>query len=169
MFSCSSSAVATKSKAYLIIYLTITIKKMKTTLKLILCAVAVTIFSAQCKAQGSHAQHVIDSLKITDGDEIKICKLYDDVVTEYMNEWQTYAAHNTKPTAAQSAEISKKFQAREQELKPQIEAFRKKVASNYPQMMNFVQFCSYESMRVYAIVTKYQGGMYKNYPTPANH
>jgi hypothetical protein len=142
---------------------------MKTPLKLILCAVAITAFSTQCKAQGSHAQHVIDSLKITDGDEIKICKLYDDVVTEYLTEWHDYFAHNTKPTQAQQAEISKKFQARQKEIQPQIDAFKKKTAADYPQLMNFVQFCNYESMRVYAVVSKYQQGALKGYGAAPNH
>ena len=145
-------------------------KKMKTQLKFLVCVLAGTIaVSTACKAQSSNASHIIDSLKITDADEIKICTLYDDVVTEYLKEWKQYTTNNTTPTAAQSAEINKKFQQKEKEIRPQIESFRKRIAANTPQLMNFVQFCQYESMRVYGVVSKYQQGMYKNYPVPANH
>lgn len=137
---------------------------MKTQLKFIVCVLAGTLaISTQCKAQPSHAKHVIDSLKITDPDEIKICTLYDDVVSEYLKEMKDFSTKNTRPTEAEQREIGKKFEEKEKEIRPQIESFRKRISANYPQMMNFVQFCSYESMRVVAIVSQYQKGLYKNH------
>jgi hypothetical protein len=145
-------------------------KTMKTLLKFMLCVLAGTIIlSTQCKGQGSNARHVIDSLKITDPDEIAICNLYDDAVSEYLKELKAYTTGNNKPTQAQTQEVNKRFQEKEKEIKPQIEAFKKKVAANYAQLMNFVQFCSYESMRVMGGLSPYQKAMYKNYGAPANH
>lgn len=151
---------------------------MKTELKIILCLVTVILFfSTISKAQSgsTDAKHIIDSLKITDADEIAICNLYDDAVTEYLTELKAYTTNGAKPTAAQSAEVSKKFQEREKELKPQIESFRRKIAANYPQLMNFAYFCNYESMRIYGGMmpangmSPYSKGAYQGSPVPANH
>jgi hypothetical protein len=143
---------------------------MKTTLKFLLCILAAFAVSTQCKAQSAIAQHLIDSLKITDSDELAICKLYDDAVTAYLTEWKQYTSNGTKPTQAQSQALNKKFQDRQKEIKPQIESFRKKVASNYQQAINFSQFCSIEAMRVYGTMyPNLKGGYPGGYPTPANH
>ncbi len=142
---------------------------MRTTLKFVLFILCTIAISTQCKAQlSASGQHVIDSLKITDPDEVAICKLYDDAVTEYLTELKQYTANGAKPTQAQTQAVSKKFHDREQAIKPQIESFKKKVASNYPQLMNFVQFCTFESMRVLGAMG-YKNGAYPNYPVPANH
>lgn len=142
---------------------------MRTTLRFILCIISTITISTQCKAQlSTGGQHVIDSLKIADPDEVAICKLYDDAVTEYLTEMQQYTANGARPTQAQTQAVSKKFHDREQAIKPQIESFKKKLASNYPQLMNFVQFCRYESMRVVGAMG-YKNGAYPNYPMPAGH
>ena len=148
------------------------VKKMKTTLNFILCILGTIAISAQCKAQSggsATAQHLIDSLKITDPDEIAICKLYDDAVTTCLTELKQYTSGGAKPTQAQTQAINKKFQDREKEIRPQVESFRKKVASNYQQLMNFSQFVNYETMRVYGSMYPNQKGGYPNYPMPANH
>ena len=145
---------------------------MKTTLKFILCVLGAIAISAQCKAQSggsATAQHLIDSLKITDPDEIAICKLYDDAVTTCLTELKQYTSGGAKPTQAQTQAINKKFQDREKEIKPQVESFRKKIASNYQQLMNFSRFVNYETMRVYGSMYPNQKGGYPNYPMPANH
>jgi hypothetical protein len=143
--------------------------KMKTTLKFILCILGVIAVSTQCKAQPSNYQHLIDSLKITDPDELAICKLYDDAVNAYFTEWKQYTTNGTKPTQAQTQALSKEFHAREQAIKPQIESFKKKVASNYQVVMNFAQFCQIEAMRVYGSMYPNMKGMNPGYPPPANH
>jgi hypothetical protein len=143
-------------------------KKMKTTLKLIVCVFGAIAISTQCKAQSSNYRHLVDSLKITDPDELAICKLYDDAVTEYFTEWKQYTTNGTKPTPAQQQALNKKFQEREKEIKPQVESFRKKVGSNYQQAMNFAWFCSYEAMRI-ANSMGFKNGAYPGYPPSANH
>jgi hypothetical protein len=143
---------------------------MKTTLKLILCILGSIAISTQCKAQDSHYQHLIDSLKITDPDELAICKLYDDAVTTYFTELKAYTSNGSKPSQAQQQAIGKKFQEREKAIKPQIESFRRKAASNYQVVMNFAQFCQIEAMRVYGSLYPNMKGMYPGgYPTSANH
>jgi len=144
---------------------------MKTTLKLILCLLGIIAISTRCKAQGPSYQHLIDSLKITDPDELAICKLYDDAVTTYFTEYKQYTGNGAKPTQAQQQTINKQFQEREKAIKPQIESFRKKAASNYQVVMNFVAFCQIEAMRVYGSMYPNMKGMYPagGYPTQANH
>jgi len=141
---------------------------MKTTLKFILCLLGTIAITARCKAQDSKYQHLVDSLKITDPDELAICKLYDDAVTAYFTEYKQYTTNGSRPTQAQSQALSKKFHDREQEIKPQIESFKRKVGSNYQQAMNFAMFCSYEAMRI-ANSMGFKNGAYPGYPTPANH
>jgi hypothetical protein len=144
---------------------------MKTTLKLIFCMAIGLAFSSQCKAQSTNYQHLVDSLKITDPDELAICKLYDDVITAYFTELKQYSSNGAKPTQAQQQTLNKDFQAREKALKPQIESFRKKAtASNYQLAMNFAQFCQIEAMRVYGSMYPNMKGMYPGgYPQPASH
>ena len=149
---------------------------MKTLTTFIICSlICVIFFSAPCKAQGGSAygKHLMDSLKITDPDEVAICNLYDDAVTEYFTLLKAYMANGSKPTNAQSNELNKKFQLRQKEIQPQIESFKKRVAGNYMVAMNFAQFCSIEVMRVYGGMgmSPYQKGAYPGYPmpTPASH
>jgi hypothetical protein len=141
---------------------------MKTALKLFLCILGVMAISSQCKAQDSKYQHLVDSLKITDPDELAICKLYDDAVTAYFTELKQYTTNGAKPTQAETQALGKKFRERQQEIKPQIESFKKKIGSNYQQAMNFAMFCSYEAMRI-ANSMGFKNGAYPNYPVPANH
>jgi hypothetical protein len=151
---------------------------MKTHIKFILCvAIGILFFSTASKAQGGSAstRRVIDSLKITDPDEIALCNLYDDAVTEYLTELKAYTTNGAKPTPAQSAEVSKRFQQKQKEIQPQIESFKRKVASNYAQLMNFVYFVNYETTRIYGGMmpqngmSPYSKGAYPGYPVPANH
>lgn len=144
---------------------------MKPLLKFTLCIIAGIVFiSTQCKAQSSNAKHAIDSLKITDADEIAICKLYDDAVTEYLKELKQYNSTGTKPTPAQMDAIGKEFKQRQKDIQPQIDNFKKKAtAANYQSMMSFAQFCSYESIRMSGAVMQYQKAVYKSAGTPASH
>ena len=148
---------------------------MKTQLKLSFCVLAiVTVVSTACKGQSgsataSHSRKVLDSLKITDADEIKICTLYDQVVTEYLSQMKELATSSTKPTAAQSADISKKYQQQVQSIQPQIDNFKKNLAANPQEAIKFAQFYSYEATRLYGGMSKYQQAIYKNSGVPANH
>jgi hypothetical protein len=145
---------------------------MKTTLKFILCILGAIAISAQSKAQSgvsSTAQHLIDSLKITDPDEVAICKLYDDAVTTSLAQYKQYMSGGAKPTQAQTQAINKHFQEAEKEIKPKVESFRKKAASNYQVLMNFTQFVQIETMKVYGAIYPNMRGAYPGYPAPANH
>ena len=141
---------------------------MKTALKLFLCILGAVAISTQSKAQDSKYQHLVDSLKITDPDELAICKLYDDAVTAYFTELKQYTTNGAKPNQAEMQALGKKLREHEQEIKPQIESFKKKIGSNYQQAMNFAMFCSYEAMRI-ANSMGIKAGAYPNYPVPANH
>jgi len=103
----------------------------------------------------------MDSLNITDPDEKKVCALYDDAITDYLTQVRTLAADTTKAAAAQRADLDKKYKEREQEIKPQVEAMRRKVAMNPGEAMKFMQFSVYESKRVMGIYAN----QLKNLPT----
>jgi gas vesicle protein len=146
---------------------------MKTQLKLSICVLAIiTVVSTACKGQpgsASKSNKVLDSLKITDADEIKICTLYDQVVTEYLNQMKELSTSGTQPTAAQAADISKKYQQQVKAIQPQIDSFKKNIAANPQEALKFAQFYSYEATRLYGGMSKYQQGIYKSYGVPANH
>jgi len=108
---------------------------------------------------------VMDSLNISDPDEKKVCALYDDAITDYLTQIKTLAADTSKAAAAQRAALDMKYQDREKEIKPQVEAMRRKVAMNPDEAMKFMQFSVYESKRVMAIYGDYTQKMLKNYPT----
>ena len=138
---------------------------MKTQLKLSLCVLAIiTVVSTACKGQtgsSSKSSKVLDSLKITDADEIKICTLYDQVVTEYLTQMKEVSAGG-KPTAAQAADISKKYQQQVKAIQPQIDSFKKNLAANPQEAIKFAQFYSYEAIRLYGGMSKYQQGIYNH-------
>jgi len=146
---------------------------MKTQLKLILFSLGViTLISTQCKAQtSSRAGKLIDSLKITNSDEIKICNLYDEVITDYVTHMKQWSAGNTKANAAEANELQKKYKEKMKDIQPQVDSFRKSVQGNYVEAMKFAQFCALEAQRVVGSMSQYQQAMYKAYgtPPPATH
>jgi len=121
-------------------------------------------------AASSKGNSVMDSLNITDPDEKKICALYDDVITDYLTNLKTLATDTTKAAAAKRADLDQKYKAREKEIQPQVEAWRRKVAMNPTEAIKFSQFSLYESKRVMGAASAYTQGMLKNLPTSApNH
>ena len=145
---------------------------MKTPILFILFVLSGVLFaSTNCKAQGSgsaYSQHLLDSLKITDADEIAVCNLVDDAVTESLTVWKAYCTNGAKPTQAQTDEVRKKFQQKLKELQPQIDSFKKKASGNYAQAMNFAQYCSIETMRIYSSIMPGMG-MRPGYPMPGGY
>ncbi len=148
---------------------------MKTQLKLIFFLLGVISFiSTQCKAQpatSSRASKLIDSLHITNSDEIKICNLYDEVITDYANAMKQWSTGNQKANAAQANELQKKYQQQMKDIQPQVDSFKKTVQGNYQEAMKFAQFCALEGQRIYGAMAQYQQGMYKAHGTsqPTTH
>ncbi len=116
-------------------------------------------------AVSSKGNSVMDSLNITDPDAKKICALYDDAVTDYMNNWKTLATDTSKEANDKRKALDAKWKQKEQEIKPQVEAWRQKVATNPAEAMKFAQFSAYESRRLMAIMADYEKAMMKNMPT----
>jgi len=152
---------------------------MKTLSKLSLFVLAVAaIIAVSCKGKpgsgsasaGSDVvasvkgNSVMDSLNISDPDEKKVCALYDDAITDYLKELKTLSADTSKAAAVQRADVDKKYQDKEKEIQPQIEAMRRKIALNPAEAMKFTQFSMYESKRVMGAVSTYEQGVLKNYP-----
>ncbi len=121
--------------------------------------------SAPAVAASAKGNSVMDSLNISDPDEKKVCALYDDAITDYLTQIKTLAADTSKAAAAQRAALDKKYQDREKEIKPQVEAMRRKLAMNPSETMKFMQFSVYESKRVMAVYGNYTQKILKNYPT----
>jgi hypothetical protein len=154
---------------------TFTTKKMKTLSNPGLYVLAVAaIFAASCKgktdssaASGSAAGaapasvqaakggSVIDSLQITDPAEVKLCKLYDDAVTEYMNRVQLALTDTSKVKSTDYTDIDKKFKDESEKLQPEIKNLQVTLTSNPVELMKFEKFSIYEGQRMAAIATKF--------------
>jgi hypothetical protein len=156
---------------------------MKTMLKLSLFALAgMAVIAVSCKSKsgssGSDAvsatnsttaasakgNSVMDSLNITDPDEKKICALYDDAITDYLTNIKTLISDTSAAAKLQRDELDKKWKAKEEAIKPQVEALQKRVAMNPGEAMKFAQYSMYESKRLMPIMMEYEKEMMKNMP-----
>jgi hypothetical protein len=159
---------------------------MKTILKLNLFVLAgIAIIAVSCKpksgssssdavsatnsttAASAKGNSVMDSLNITDPDEKKICALYDDAITDYLTNMKTLTSDTTSAAKAKREELDKKWKEKEEAIKPQVEAWRQKVAMNPSEALKFTQFSVYESKRLMGIMMEYEKNMLKNMPTAA--
>jgi len=152
---------------------------MKTSSKLSLFLLAmVAIIALGCKgksnssssavsetAASAKGNSVMDSLSITDPDEKKVCALYDDAITDYLKEFKSALTDTSKAANARREELDKKWQEKEKEIKPQVEALRIKMATVPAEATKFAQFSAYESQRLMSIVADYQKAMLKNLPS----
>jgi hypothetical protein len=117
---------------------------------------AAAIASASTSAQDAKGSSVIDSLQITDGDEIKVCKLYDDVVTEYTKRMQIALTDTSKLKTLDNSEIDKKFKEESEKLKPEMKDLQVKLSSNPVELMKFEKFSMYEAQRISSVAIKFQ-------------
>ena len=155
---------------------------MKTLLKLNLCLLSViALIAVSCKGKSGSASSsastpgaaaatakgttVMDSLNITDPDEKKVCALYDDAITDYLKEFKTALTDTSKAANARREELNKKWQAKEKEIQPQVEALRVKMLAVPAEATKFAQFSAYESQRLMGIMAEYQKAMLKNLPS----
>lgn len=150
--------------------------KNRSKLSLLLLAI-VAIIAAGCKGKSGSSSSgadavasakgnsVMDSLKITDPDEKKVCALYDDAITDYIKEFKAGIADTTKEADARREALDKKWHEKELAIKPQLEALRVKMATVPAEASKFVQFSTYESQRLMSIVADYQKAMLKNLPS----
>jgi hypothetical protein len=152
---------------------------MKTLSKLSLFLLAaVAIVAAGCKGKSSSSSSsasdaavsakgnsVMDSLSITDPDEKKVCALYDDAITDYIKEFKTSLTDTSKEANARRAELGRKWQEKEKEIQPQVEALRVKMTTVPAEAEKFAQFSAYESKRLMGVMAEYQKMMLKNLPS----
>jgi hypothetical protein len=117
---------------------------------------AAAIASAPTTAQAAKGNSVIDSLQITDGDEVKLCKLYDDVVTEYTKRMQIVLTDTSKLRTLDNSEIDKKFKEESEKLKPEMKDLQVKLSSNPVELMKFEKFSLYEAQRISSMAMKFQ-------------
>ncbi len=149
---------------------------MKTSLKLSLFLLAsVAIIAAGCKGKSNSSSStnsetavsakgnsVMDSLSITDPDEKKVCALYDDAITDYVKEFKSALTDTSKEANARREELDKKWEEKEKDLKPQVEALRVKMIAVPAEAAKFAQFSAYESQRLMGVMAEYQKAMMKS-------
>jgi len=107
-------------------------------------------------AQAANGSSVIDSLQITDAAEVKLCKLYDDAVTEYMKRVQTALTDTSKLKALENSAIDKKFKEESEKIQPEMKDLQVKLSSNPVELMKFEKFSMYEAQRMTSVALKFQ-------------
>jgi hypothetical protein len=122
-----------------------------------------TATSGSAASTASISNSVVDSLKITDPDEKKVCALYDECVTVYLDEMKALAADTGKLNSAQRTDIEKKYQDKVKALQPDIDRLQKSFQVNPMEAIKFASFSAYESRRIVAIVAVYEKSILKNY------
>jgi hypothetical protein len=152
---------------------------MKTLSKFNLCILAAAaIFAVSCKGKSASSSSssnsttavsakgnsVMDSLNITDPDEKKICALYDDAITDYLTNSKLLLSDTSKAAEAQRKALDEKWKAKEEAIKPQVQAWQQKVAMNPSEAVKFAQFSVYESKRLMSLMSIYQKNLMKNMP-----
>jgi len=160
---------------------------MKAQINLKLCVLmVVAIFIASCKgktgsgstagsgpasaaasgsgaAAASKSNSVIDSLSITDGDEKKVCTLYDECVTVYLDEMKALAADTSKLDSQERTAIEKKYEDKIKELQPQIDNLKKNFQVYPAEAFKFASFSAYESKRIMAVIPGYESAILKKF------
>ncbi|BAU55106.1 hypothetical protein [Mucilaginibacter gotjawali] len=160
---------------------------MKAQINLKLCvAIVICIFIAACKGKASSgstasstaaspaasgsvtanakkSNSVIDSLNITDADEKKVCTLYDECITVYLDEMKALAADTSKLDSQERNAIEKKYQDKIKELQPQIDNLKKNFQAYPAEAFKFASFSAYESKRIMAVLPGYESAILKKY------
>ena len=160
---------------------------MKPQINLKLCvAIFISVFIAGCKgktssgstagsgtaspaasgsvtANASKSNSVIDSLNITDADEKKVCTLYDECITVYLDEMKELSADTSKFDSQQRNAIEKKYQDKIKELQPQIDNLKKNFQAYPAEAFKFASFSAYESRRIMAVLPGYETAILKKY------
>jgi FtsZ-binding cell division protein ZapB len=142
----------------------------------LLAVVAIVAVSCKGKSNSSSSSNsetavsakgnsVMDSLRITDPDEKKVCALYDDAITDYIKEFKNGLTDTSKDANARREALDQKWKEKEKEIQPQIEALRVKMNTVPTEAAKFVQFSAYESQRLMGIMAEYQKAMMKNLPS----
>ena len=127
-------------------------------------AVSATNSTAAASSKGNS---VMDSLNITDPDEKKICALYYDAITDYLTNIKTLTTDTGAAAKAKRDELDKKWRQRDSTIKPQIEAWQRKIAMNPAEAMKFAQYWAYESKRLMPVMMDYEKAILKNMPGAA--
>jgi len=157
---------------------------MKTLLKLNLFFLTATaVIAVSCKgksgsssvpatnstsAVSAKGNSVMDSLNITDPDVKKICALYDDAITDYVTNMKMLTTDTSAAAKQKIDELDKKWKEKDEAIKPQVEAMRRKVAMNPAEALKFAQFSTYEAKRIMAVMLPYEQSMLKNLPGAAS-
>jgi hypothetical protein len=112
--------------------------------------------SAAAATPASTGNSLIDSLQITDPAEVKLCKLYDDALTEYVKRVQIALTDTSKLRSPEYADIDKKFRDRAKELEPQTNSLKATLTTNPMELLKFEKFWIYEAQRMSAATVKLQ-------------
>ena len=116
------------------------------------------------EAVSAKGNSVMDSLKITDADEKKVCALYDDAITDYLTNVKTLIADTSKDAQDKRKALDDKWKLKEAEINPQLDAVRDKMRANPTEAFKFVQFSAYEAKRMMAVILPATENALKNLP-----
>jgi hypothetical protein len=121
---------------------------------------ATTKTTTTVKATRSPAERfgfVIDSIGITDPDEKKVCGLYDEVMTAYLDSLKIALADTASIDIQKKSWFDKKYQEKINAIQPEIESLKAHYKASPMEAVKMMSFMGYEQTREVGIVDKYYG------------
>jgi len=119
-----------------------------------------TVTTTTTGTPASRVNFVLDSLGIKDDGERKICKVYDEAMTAYVDALKASIADTTNLSIQTKTAIDKEFDAKFKAIQPEIDNLKKQ--SNPMEAMKMVQFIAiYEGQRQGPLLAHYAEVMSK--------
>jgi hypothetical protein len=123
-------------------------------------ATSTTTITTTPRTPASTVNFVLDSLGIKDDGERKICKVYDEAMTAYVDALRASLADTTNLSIQTKTAIDKEFDAKFKAIQPDIDNLKKQ--SSPMEAMKMVQFIvAYEGQRQGPLLAHYAEVMSK--------
>jgi hypothetical protein len=133
---------------------------MKTDYKICFCIyVIITVITCSCNsktnAENQRGLKIIDSLKITDPDEKKVCIEFDGNVTDFISQLEAVATDSANFKPGQNNDIEKKFDEKMDLLTSKLNDIKKQISSDAIEKKKIGDFSAYEIQRLFIVAAKY--------------
>jgi len=123
---------------------------------LLIASIAISSCNSKIHAENERGLAIIDSLKITDADEKKVCIQFDENITDFIGDLQTAVKDSANFTPTQKSDLEKKFGDEMDKLSTQANGIRQKIQSDAVEKKKFEDFSAYEMQRLFAVAAKFK-------------
>jgi len=116
---------------------------------------AVAACDSKKSAERQRGLAVMDSLKIADPDEKKVCAEFDDNVTDFIGQIEIAAADSAHFKNSQGDAMEKEFGAKMDTLNTKLNGIKRRVSKDFIEKKKIEDFATYEIQRLFAVAAKY--------------